>query len=46
MRHVIGERLRLKTLPEVVVELDREEERASRIDALLAQLRDSGDERA
>jgi len=46
MRHVIGERLRLKTLPEVVVELDREEERASRIDALLAQLRDPGDERA
>ncbi|HXY70889.1 MAG TPA: 30S ribosome-binding factor RbfA [Gemmatimonadales bacterium] len=41
MRHVIGARLRLKTLPEVVFELDREEERASRIDTLLAQLRDA-----
>ena len=46
MRHAVGERLRLRTVPEVVFELDREEERASRIDALLAQLRESGEERA
>ncbi|HTT67592.1 MAG TPA: 30S ribosome-binding factor RbfA [Gemmatimonadales bacterium] len=46
MRHAIGERLRLRTVPEVVFELDRESERASRIDALLAQLRAAGDEHA
>jgi ribosome-binding factor A len=46
MRRAIGARLRLRTVPEVVFELDRDEERASRIDALLAQLRASGDERA
>jgi ribosome-binding factor A len=39
MRHAIGNRLRLKTVPEVVFELDRELERAARIDSLLAQLR-------
>jgi len=43
MRRVIGERLRVRTVPEVVFELDRELERASRIDALLAQLRQGGE---
>ena len=43
MRRVIGERLRVRTVPEVVIELDRELERASRIDALLAQLRQGGE---
>ena len=38
MRRAIGARLRVRTVPEVVFELDRELERASRIDALLAQL--------
>jgi len=42
MRHGIGARLRLRTVPDVVFELDRELERASRIDALLAQLRGAG----
>ncbi len=42
MRHVIGERLRLKSVPEVVFELDEALERAARVDALLAQLRDAG----
>ena len=46
MRHAIGDRLRLKTVPEVVFELDREQERAARVDALLAQLRGSGEEPA
>ena len=42
MRRAIGARLTLKTVPEVAFELDRELERASRLDALLAQLRDAG----
>ncbi len=46
MRRVIGERLRLKSVPEVVFELDHELERAARLDALLAQLRDGGHENA
>jgi len=46
MRHAIGARLRLRTVPELVVELDRELERAARVDALLAQLRDPGHEGA
>ena len=46
MRHAIGERLRLKSVPEVVFELDRDQERAARVDALLAQLRGSGEEPA
>jgi len=33
-------------VPELVVELDRELERAARVDALLAQLRDPGHEGA
>jgi ribosome-binding factor A len=45
-RREIGGRLRLKTVPEVVFELDREEERAARIDQLLAQLRDAGHDSA
>jgi ribosome-binding factor A len=43
MRHTIGANLRLRTVPEVAFELDRELERASRIDTLLAQLRRTGD---
>jgi ribosome-binding factor A len=39
MRRTIGARLRLKTVPEVVFELDRELERAARIESLLAGLR-------
>ena len=39
VRRVIGGRLTLKTVPEVVFELDQDEERAARIDALLAELR-------
>lgn len=39
MRRTIGARLTLKTVPEVVFELDRELERAARIESLLAQLR-------
>ncbi len=40
MRRVIGGRLSLKSVPEVAFELDHELERAARMDALLAQLRD------
>jgi len=43
MRRVIGARLSVRTVPEVAFELDHELERASRIDALLAQLRQSGE---
>jgi len=43
VRRTIGSRLTLKTVPEVVFELDREEERAARIDQLLAQLRAQGE---
>ena len=43
MRRVIGDRLRLKSVPEVVFELDHELERAARIDKLLAELRQDGD---
>ncbi len=43
IRRTIGGRLTLKTVPEVVFELDRELERAARLDALLAQLRAPGD---
>jgi ribosome-binding factor A len=39
IRRTIGARLTLKTVPEVVFELDRELERAARIESLLAQLR-------
>ncbi len=39
VRRILGGRLRLKTVPEVVFELDRDQERAARIDALLAELR-------
>ncbi len=42
IRHVLGGTLRLKTVPEVVFELDRELERAQRVDALLAQLKQEG----
>jgi len=42
-KHTIGARIRLRVVPEVVFELDRELERASRIDSLLAQLRQAGD---
>ncbi len=42
VRRIIGDRLRLKTVPEVVFELDHELERAARIDRLLAELRESG----
>jgi len=41
-RRTIGGRLRVRTVPEVVFELDRDQERAARIDALLAQLRHAG----
>ena len=44
VRHVIGDQLRLKTLPEVVFELDRDEERATRVEQLLAQLRQEAGE--
>jgi ribosome-binding factor A len=43
MRRTIGAQLTLKSVPEVVFELDRELERAARIDRLLAELRGSGD---
>jgi len=43
IRREIGGGLRLKTVPEVVFELDREEERAARIDQLLAQLHPPGE---
>jgi ribosome-binding factor A len=38
-KHTIGAKLRLRVVPEVAFELDRELERASRIDALLAKLK-------
>jgi ribosome-binding factor A len=38
MRRVIGDRLRIKSVPEVAFELDHELERAARIDRLLAEL--------
>ncbi len=44
IRHVIGGRLRLKTLPEVVFEPDLDQERAARVDRLLAELRQAGGE--
>lgn len=43
VRRTIGSRLRLKTVPEVVFELDHELERAARIDRLLAELHDPGE---
>ncbi len=43
IRRAIAARLTLKTVPEVVFELDRDMERASRIDKLLAELRRAGD---
>jgi ribosome-binding factor A len=43
VRRTIGNRLRLKTVPEVVFELDHELERAARIDRLLAELHDAGE---
>jgi ribosome-binding factor A len=39
IRRAIAARLILKSVPEVVFQLDRGEEQAARIDALLAQLR-------
>jgi ribosome-binding factor A len=42
-RRTIGRRLTVKTVPEVVFELDRDLERAARIDRLLAQLRSPGE---
>jgi ribosome-binding factor A len=39
MRRTIGSRLRLKSVPELVFELDRELERAARINRLLAELK-------
>jgi ribosome-binding factor A len=38
MRRTIGAQLRLKSVPELVFELDRELERAARINRLLAEL--------
>ena len=43
-RRTIGSRLTLKTVPEVVFELDRDLERAARINRLLAQLKPPGDQ--
>jgi ribosome-binding factor A len=43
IRRAIAARLTLRTVPEVVFELDRDMERASRIDKLLAELRRAGD---
>ncbi len=43
MRRAIGAQLRVRTVPEVTFELDRELERASRINSLLAQLRQTGE---
>lgn len=43
VRRAIAARLTVKTVPEVVFELDRELERAARIDRLLAQLKQPGD---
>jgi ribosome-binding factor A len=43
MRRTIGSRIRLKMVPEVAFELDRELERAARIDSLLAKLRQTGE---
>lgn len=43
LRRAIAAHLRVRTVPEVAFELDREMERASRIDSLLAQLRQTGD---
>jgi ribosome-binding factor A len=45
MRRAIAARLTVRTVPEVSFELDRGLEKASRIDTLLAQLRQSGDGR-
>ena len=43
IRRAIAARITLKTVPEVVFELDRELERAARIDRLLAQLKRPGE---
>lgn len=43
IRRAIAARIILKTVPEVVFELDRELERAARIDRLLAQLKRPGE---
>ncbi len=43
VRRTIGGRLTTKSVPEVVFELDRELERAARIDKLLAELRQPGE---
>jgi len=43
IRRAIAARIILKTVPEVVFELDREMERAARIDRLLAQLKHPGE---
>ncbi len=42
VRHAVGDQLRLKTLPEVVFEPDLDQERAARVDRLLAELREGG----
>ncbi len=44
IRHRIGDRLRLRTVPEVVFELDRAVERGQRVEELLAKLRHEGAE--
>lgn len=44
IRRTIAARLILKSVPEVAFELDRELERAARIDRLLAQLKPRGDQ--
>ena len=44
IRRTIAARLILRSVPEVVFELDQGEERAARIDRLLAQLRSPGDQ--
>jgi ribosome-binding factor A len=43
IRRTIASRLVLKSVPEVAFELDRELERAARIDRLLAQLKRTGE---
>jgi ribosome-binding factor A len=45
IQRTIGAHLRLRVVPEVAFELDRELERASRINALLAKLHQTGEER-
>ena len=46
LRRAIAANLSVRTVPEVTFELDRELERASRINSLLAQLRQTGEPEA